>query len=178
MRLKVPHKRTLLYTAISLSLIPLSHQSNALFIFPILRIWRDCIMGSEDMGKFVNQVGRQHGASACRVLQGRSIRSHLMASATALVAAASFHPSAAQAQENVWEGEADQDWYKDENWSITVPIPNYGSQFAVIIDDDGPNSPVIEFYDDPWFADGSWPVRRTAASVSATIGSTGSGALA
>ena len=29
MRLNVPHKRTLLYTAISLSMIPLSHQSNA-----------------------------------------------------------------------------------------------------------------------------------------------------
>lgn len=123
------------------------------------------------MGKFVKQVNRQHGAAACRARKGRSVRSHLMTSAAAFVAAASFHPSAALAQENVWEGDADRDWYKDENWSENDAPVGDGQADEVVIDVVGPNSPVIEYFDDPWEMD------RVASSVSATVGSIGSGEL-
>ena len=122
------------------------------------------------MGKFVKQVSRRHGASACRARKGRSVRSHLMTSAAALVAAASFHPSAAWAQENVWQGDADQDWYNGENWSEGVHPHNgpTGDGFHVIIDAEGPQSPVIEFFSNP---------DRLAESARITIGSTGNGEL-
>ncbi len=123
------------------------------------------------MGKFVQQVSRQHGAAACRARKGRSVRSHLMTSAAALVAAVSFHPSAALAQENVWEGDADRDWYKDENWSENDAPVGDGQADEVVIDVVGLNSPVIEYFDDPWEMD------RVASSVSATVGSIGSGEL-
>ncbi len=119
------------------------------------------------MGKFVKQVSGQHGG---RARKGRSVRSHLMTSAAALVAAASFHPSAALAQENVWQGDVDQDWYKDENWSEGVHPRNgpIGDSFHVIIDVEGPQSPVIEFLSNP---------DRLAESARLTIGSTGNGEL-
>jgi len=122
------------------------------------------------MGKIVKQVSRQHGAAACRARKGRSVRSHLMTSAAALVAVASFHPSAALAQENVWQGDADRDWYKDENWSEGVHPRNgpIGDSFHVIIDVEGPQSPVIEFLSNP---------DRLAESARLTIGSTGNGEL-
>ncbi|MDZ3832509.1 MAG: autotransporter-associated beta strand repeat-containing protein [Sphingopyxis sp.] len=93
-----------------------------------------------------------------------------MTSAAALVAAASFHPSTAWAQENVWQGDADQDWYKDENWSEGVHPHNgpTGDGFHVIIDAEGPQSPVIEFFSNP---------DRLAESARITIGSTGNGEL-
>src|SRR5690606_17012511 len=133
-------------------------------------LWHDCIMGSEDMGKIVQQVSRQHGAAACRARKGRSVRSHLMTSAAALVAAAYFHPSTAWAQENVWQGDADQDWYNGENWSEGVHPHNgpTGDGFHVIIDAEGPQSPVIEFFSNP---------DRLAESARITIGSTGNGEL-
>ncbi|WP_176141656.1 autotransporter-associated beta strand repeat-containing protein [Sphingopyxis flava] len=94
-----------------------------------------------------------------------------MTSAAALVAAASFHPSAAWAQENVWQGDADRDWYKDENWSENDAPVGDGQADEVVIDVVGLNSPVIEYFDDPWEMD------RVASSVSATVGSIGSGEL-
>ena len=119
------------------------------------------------MGKFVKQVSGQHGG---RARKGRSVRSHLMTSAAAFVAAASFHPSAALAQENVWEGDTDRDWYMDENWSEGVHPRNgpIGDSFHVIIDVEGPQSPVIEFLSNP---------DRLAESARLTIGSTGNGEL-